>query len=47
MDGYIFKDLNKKLDYAVLVPSLWHQLFRMFELNEIMHQRDSKVFAEL
>ena len=46
MDGYIFKDL-KNLDYAVLAPSLWHQHFRMFELNEIMRQRDSKVFAEL
>ena len=46
MDGYIFKDL-KKLDYAILAPSLWHQHFRMFELNEIMRQRDSKLFAEL
>ena len=46
MDGYIFKDL-KTLDYAVLAPNLWHQHFRMFELNEIMGQRDSKVFAEL
>ena len=46
MDGYIFKDL-KNLDYAVLAPSLWHQHFRMFELNEIMRQRDSKLFAEL
>ena len=46
MDGYIFKDL-KNLDYAVLTPSLWHQHFKMFELNEIICQRDSKVFAEL
>ena len=46
MDGYIFKDL-KNLDYAVLAPSLWHQHFTMFELNEIMRQRDSKLFAEL
>ena len=46
MDGYIFKDL-KTLDYAVLAPNLWHQHFRMFELNDIMRQRDSKVFAEL
>ena len=46
IDGFIFKDL-KNLDYAVLAPSLWHQHFRMFELNEIMRQRDSKVFAEL
>ena len=46
MDGYIFKDL-RKLDYAVLAPSLWHKHFKMFELNEIMRQRDSKLFAEL
>ena len=46
MDSYIFKDL-KNLDYAVLTPSLWHQHFKMFELTEIMHQRDSKLFAEL
>ena len=46
MDGYIFKDL-RKLDYAVLSPSLWHKHSKMFELNEIMRQRDSKLFAEL
>ena len=46
MDGYIFKDL-KNLDYAVLAPSLWHQHFKLFELEEIMRQRDSKLFAEL
>ena len=46
MDGFIFKDL-KNLDYAVLAPSLWHQHFKLFELEEIMHQRDSKLFAEL
>ena len=46
MDGYIFKDL-KNLDDAVLAPSLWHQHFKLFELEEIMCQRDSKLFAEL
>ena len=46
MDGYIFKDL-RKLDYAVLAPSLWHKHFKMFELHEIMRQRDSKLFPEL
>ena len=46
MDAYIFKDL-KNVDYAVLSPSLWHKLFKMFELDEIMRQRDSKLFAEL
>ena len=46
MDGYIFKDL-KNLDYTVLAPSVWHKHFKMFELDEIMRQRDSKLFAEL
>ena len=46
MDGYVFKDL-KNLDYAVLAPNLWQQHFTMFELNEIMRQRESKFFAEL
>ena len=46
MDGYIFKDL-RNLDYAALAPSLWHKHLKMFELNEIMRQRDSKLFAEL
>ena len=46
MDGYIFKEL-KNLDYTVLAPSVWHKHFKMFELDEIMHQRDSKLFAEL
>jgi len=46
MDSYVFKDL-KNLDYAVLAPNLWQQHFAMFELNEIMRQRESKFFAEL
>ena len=46
MDGHIFKDL-KGLDYTVLAQSLWHKLFKTFELDEIMRQRDSKLFVEL
>ena len=46
MECYVFKDL-KNLDYAVLAANLWQQHFTMFELNEIMHQRESKFFAEL
>ena len=46
MDSYIFKDAQS-FDYAVLTPSLWYKHFTMFELNEIMRQRDSKLFAEL
>ena len=46
MDSYIFKDAQS-LDYAVLAPRLWHKHFTMLELNEMMRQRDSKLFAEL
>ena len=46
MDSYIFKDF-RGLNYAVLAPSLWEQHFQMFELHEIMRQKDSKLFAEL
>ena len=46
MDGYIFKDLQNS-DYTVLAPSLWQKHFSMFELTDIMRQRDSKLFAEL
>ena len=46
MDNYVFKDF-RNLDYAVLAPNLWQQHFTMFELNEIMRQRESKFFAEL
>ena len=46
MDSYILKDAQS-LDYAVLAPSLWYKHFTMFELDEIMRQRDSKLFAEL
>lgn len=45
MDGYIFKDLDT--DYSVLAPNLWQQHFKMFELHEIMRQRESKMFAQL
>ena len=43
MDGYIFKDINSS-DYSILAPNLWKKYFRMFELNEIIRQRD---FAEI
>ncbi|PFX15510.1 ATP-dependent DNA helicase PIF1 [Stylophora pistillata] len=45
MDGYLFKDLDT--DYSVLAPNLWQQHFKMFELHEIMRQRESKMFAQL
>ena len=34
-------------EYAILAPNLWKELFKMFELNEIMRQRESKNFAEM
>ena len=46
MDGYVFKDI-KNSEYAALVPNIWKELFKMFELDEIMRQRESKTFAEI
>lgn len=46
MDGYIFKDLDNSA-YSILAPNLWQKHFKMFELHEIMRQRESKVFAEI
>ena len=46
MDAYVFKDL-KNSEYGALAPNLWHELFTMFELEEIMRQRESKEFAQL
>lgn len=34
-------------DYSILAPSMWQQHFKMFELHEIMTQRESKHFAEM
>ena len=46
MDAYIFKDLDKS-QYSILAPNLWQELFETFELNEIMRQRESRVFAKI
>ena len=46
MDGYIFKDMNN-LEYGILAPNIWQERFKMFELHEIMRQRESKQFAEM
>ena len=46
MDGYVFKDMNNS-EYSILAPSLWQEHFKMFELHEIMRQRESKQFAEM
>ena len=46
MDRYIFKNLDNS-EYAVFAPNKWQDNFNMFELEEIMRQRESKVFAEI
>lgn len=46
MDSYIFKDTDD-FKYGVLASNLWQQYFKMFELLEIMRQKESKVFAEI
>jgi hypothetical protein len=47
MDGYNFTDLQSLNYYSVLDPNLWKKYFRMFELDEILRQRESKMFAEI
>ena len=47
MDGYIFKDVQCLNSYNILAPNLWRKHFGMFELDEIMRQRESKMFAEI
>ena len=46
MDGHVFKDLND-YEYGPLAPNLWQKHFQMFELTEIMRQRENKEFAEI
>ena len=47
MDGYIFTDVQCLNSYNILALNLWKRYFRMFELDEIMRQRESKMFAEI
>ena len=47
MDGYIFTDVQCLNSYNILALNLWKKYFRMFELDEIMRQRESKIFAEI
>ena len=44
-DAWIFA--NNSNDYSSLAPNLWQSHFTMFELTEIMRQRDDASFAEL
>ena len=45
MDGWIFKYLDEGA--AVLGPNIWIDNFKMYELEEIMRQKDCKFLAEL
>ena len=45
MQDYIF--VQPMDNYAALGINLWTEYFTMFELDEIMRQKDDKVFAEL
>ena len=44
-DSWIFS--NNACDYSSLAPNLWQTHFTMFELTEIMRQKDDTPFAEL
>ena len=44
-DGWIF--VNNSGNYASLAPNLWQTYFSMFELTEIMRQKNDTQFAEL
>ena len=44
-DGWIF--VNTSSDYSSLGPNLWRTHFKMFELTEIMRQKDDSTFAQL
>ncbi|XP_070537053.1 uncharacterized protein [Ptychodera flava] len=44
-DGWIFNDLQH--DYGPLAVNIWKDLFKMFELTDIMRQKDDQNFAKL
>ena len=47
MDSYVFADVQCLNSYNILVPNLWRRYFKMFELDEIMRQRERKMFGEI
>ena len=51
MDGFVFIDLSQSSShteqYSALAQNLWKTHFTMFELNTIMRQQDSRIFAEV
>ena len=46
MYGYIFKYIDNN-EQGILAPNVWQELFKMFELKQIMRQRESKQFVEM
>ena len=44
-DGYVFETL--KGSYGTLATNLWRKHFAMYELCQIMRQRESRLFAEI
>ncbi len=44
-DHWIFE--NSKDGYSALATNLWQQYFQMFELSEVMRQKEDKDFAEI
>ena len=44
-DHWIFE--NSKDGYTTLATNLWQQYFEMFELSQVMRQREDKDFAEI
>ena len=47
MDSHVFTDVQSLNSYNILAPNLWRKYFKMFELDEIIRQRESKMFAEI
>ena len=47
MDGHVFTDVQCLNSYNILALNLWRKYFKMFELDEIMRQRESKMLAEI
>ena len=45
MDRWIFSPSN--VDYGSIASNLWTDNFKLFELTQIMRQKDDKIFAEL
>ena len=47
IDGYVSTDVQCLISYNIHARNLWGKYFKMFELDEIMCQRESKMFAEI